>query len=820
MMSFSTNVASSAPGRGDTDVKPHVGPFFIIGLSVIALLCMGRGLFPGVVHAQQSTTVTLSGTIKDAASGMPLNGASVYVSELESGTTAQDDGMFSLQIREGRYTVRFNYVGYRSDTRTLNLRDDRELTVELQRKSIELDEVVVSDEASIRNIESIETGVARLEVRELEELPTFMGAVDIVRSLLLLPGVSTVGEGASGFNVRGGDVDQNLVLLDDAPVFYPSHLFGFFSPFNADVVQDVTLYRGGIPAQWGGRLSSVLDVEQRVGDFESYRMRGGVSPITSRLTIDGPIVKDRTSFLVGGRASYVNWLMDATNNENLASSEARFFDTNVGVNHRFGSNDELNTTGYYSFDDFTLVGDTSYTYTMAHATAEWKHIFSDKLLSRVTGVVSDYSYDVSDSDLSNAYTLSAGVRYHSLRGDVSWLPNDRHTIDAGISTKYYRIQPGGIVPESDQSSIRAFSLQNEHALSSAIYVNDEYALTEKVRIMGGLRISSYQRLGPGSILRFEPGQPRRVDTITKEEEFGTAEIISAFWGIEPRLAVRYKIDEANSFKASYNRTRQYLHLISNTTAASPVDVWRASDANLTPQTGDQLTLGYFRNFRLGQITSSVEGYYKWIQNVVDYKPGAELTLNPELSTDLLQGRGRAYGVEMMLNKRSGTHRGSISYTYSRSERKVNGPTPGQRISFGEWYPSNYDRPHELTVQYTYQETPRISWNFNFVYRTGRPATYPVSKFVIDNIPVANFSRRNQYRIPDYHRLDMSLRLDLEERKEEGWNGSWTVSVYNLYGRRNAYSVFFDREREGTVPQAYKLSVFGTIFPSLTYTFEY
>lgn len=818
-MSFYTEAASIAFVRSD-DLQSHLMPAFFACLGAITLLYLSLGLSPSAALAQQGNTVTLSGTIKDASTGTPLSGASVYVAALESGTTAGEDGAFSLQIESGQYTIRFDYVGYQSDTRTLDLRNDREITVELRRESIKLDEVVVDDEAAARNIESIETGVARLEVRELEELPTFMGAVDIVRSLLLLPGVSTVGEGAGGFNVRGGDVDQNLVLLDDAPIFYPSHLFGFFSPFNADVVEDVTLYRGGIPAQWGGRLSSVLDVEQKVGDYQSYNMRGGVSPITSRFTVDGPIVKDKTSFLVGGRVSYVNWLMNASGNEDLESSEAYFFDTNVGINQRIGKNNEINTTGYYSFDDFAVAGDTSYTYTMAHATAEWKHILSDELVTRVTGVVSNYSYDVSDSEPANSYTLSAGVRYHSLRGDVTWLPNERHTLDMGISTKYYRIQPGGIVPTSEQSAINEFNLQNEYALSSAVYVNDEYKLSDTWRLMGGLRVSSYQRLGPGSILRFENGQPRRIDTITEDETFGNGEIINTFWGIEPRLAVRYKIDGANSIKASYNRTRQYLHLISNTTAATPVDMWRTSDANLPPQTGDQVTLGYFRNFRDGKITTSIESYYKWIQNVSDYKPGAELALNPELSTELLQGRGRAYGVEMLLNKRAGIHKGSISYTYSRSERQVNGSMPEQRISFGEWYPSNYDRPHELTLQYTYQGDPRVSWNFNFVYRTGRPVTYPLSKFVIDDVSVANFSRRNQYRIPDYHRLDISLRLDLQERNEEGWNGSWTVSVYNAYGRRNAYSVFFDRQLEGSVPQAYKLSVFGTIFPSLTYTFEY
>lgn len=773
-------------------------------------------------QALGQNTVTLSGYVRDAANGTPLVGATVSIEALQRGTTTDSTGHYTLAVSPGTYDVRYNFLGYQEVVRTVSLTEDRSLTVELDRRAIDLEEVLVTGEAADRNVRSLETGVSRLEVKELEELPTFMGTVDIMRSLLLLPGVSTVGEGASGFNVRGGSVDQNLILFDDAPIFYTSHLFGFFSPFNADVVEDVTLYRGGIPAQWGGRISSVLDVEQKTGHMSEYHLRGGAGPISSRLTVEGPILDNRTSFVASGRVSYVNWLLDVVPDQDVKQSKANFYDANVGLNHRLSRRDQLSASGYRSYDRFRLAADTLFNWATTNATLKWKHLFNEKLFTQATGVLANYDFQIEGLPSEIAFTLDSEIRYRNLKTDLTWQPNDQHTIEAGASATYYRFNPGDLQPASEESNITPLAIEDDYALQTAFYLSDKVDLTDRLTLRGGVRYSLFNSLGPGTRYRFASDAPREPSTITDTLSFGAGDLIKRYGGFEPRFSLKYGLGANNSVKLSYNRMRQYLHRISNTTAVTPTDIWQPSTRHLTPQIGDQVSVGYFQNFSDNTIITSLEVYYKWIQNIKDYKPGAELLLNRLLITDLISGEGRAYGAELSIKKLTGELTGSLSYTYSRSEQRVTSTFPEERINFGRWYPTSYDRPHELTVQLRYQDEdePRVSWNFNFVYRTGRPITFPDSKFIVDGIPVAHFSTRNQHRIPDYHRLDLSLRLDLSRREERGWNGSWTFSLYNVYGRENAYSVFFDRKEGGTVPQAYKLSVFGSIFPSLTYTFEY
>lgn len=768
--------------------------------------------------AQGSDEPMLRGRITDAATNTPLIGATVTIPSLGTGTTTGPDGRYALSLPPGRYTVRVQFVGYVTASRTLDIQTDRTLDVALQRSTIDLDEILVTEERD--PIQSLETGVARLNVRDLEELPTFMGEADIIRSLMLLPGVSSVGEGAAGFNVRGGNVDQNLVLFDGSPVYYPSHLFGFFSPFSADVVSNVTLYKGGVPASYGGRASAVLDVEQKTGNLSEYHLRGGVGPITSRLMVEGPIVKERTSFLVGTRLSYVNWLLDLTGNQDLENSDAFFNDVNVGLTQRLGSRDELHITGYRAFDDFALA-DTTYTYATNNLAAEWKRVYNDELVTRVRGVVANYGLRMNDTEPANAFVLDTQVRTYKLTGDVNWIPSTRHALNAGVSSRYYAIEPARLRPDDPASSIKAFAQPEEYGLESALYLSDDITLTDRLKLRAGLRVSMFNQFGPASTLRFEDGLPRDRRTVVDTVQTSRGKIAETYWGLEPRLALRYTLTNASSLKLSYNRMRQYVHLLSNTTAITPLDIWHVSNRYREPQIGDQISAGYFRNFADGAFETSVEVYYKWLQNTIDFKPGTNLLVNTALSADLLQGVGRGYGLELLLRKPAGKYRGSLSYTYSRAERRVEGDTPEETISGGEWYPANFDRPHELSAAFTYTgEDPRVSWNFNFVYRSGRPVTFPVSKFVIEDISVANFSERNQFRIPDYHRLDLSLRLDLERRENRGWNASWTFALFNVYGRRNAYSIFFGRKDGGAVPQAYKLSVFGTVFPSLTYTFEF
>lgn len=788
----------------------------LVWLVVLVGVIMGLS---SVAHAQDEPQVVLTGTVTEASTGTPLVGATVAVPDLSKGATTDDAGRYRLSIPPGRHTVAVSFVGYVTERRTLPLRADTTLNVALARETIDLDEVLVTGEADA--VQSLNTGVETVEVQELEELPTFMGEVNIFRSLMQRPGVSSVGEGSAGFNVRGGDVGQNLVLFDGTPVFYPSHLFGFFSPFNSDVIADVTLYKGGVPASYGGRASAVLDVEQKTGHPTEYHGRGGVGPVTGRLMVEGPIVDGTTSFLVGTRLSYVNWLLDATGNEDLENSDAFFNDVNVGVTHRFGRQDELHVTGYRAFDDFVLA-DTTFNYTTQNVAVEWKHLFSDELVSRVKGTVADYGFEVRDAAPTNAFTLRNQVRSFDLSADLSWVPAETgHAVNAGASATYYDIDPATLRPDDPASPITAFAQPGEHGLETALYVSDDVTLTDRLKVRAGLRASMFNQFGPTTALAFENSAARTRATITDTLRTGRGSVAQTYWGLEPRLSVRYSLSDASSVKLSYNRMRQYLHLLSNTTAVSPVDVWHVSSRHRAPQIGDQVAAGYFRDLLDGRVQTSVEVFYKWLQDTVAFRSGADLLVNDALSTDLLQGIGRSYGLEVSLRKPGGRYSGSLNYTYSRAWRKVDGPAPAARINDGDWYPANFDRPHEVSAAFTYTGAdPRVSWNFNWVYRSGRPITFPASKFVVDGIPVANFSNRNEVRIPDYHRLDLSLRLDLERREKRGWNASWTFSVFNVYGRKNPFSVFFGRKDGGSVPQAFQLSVFGTVFPSLTYTFEF
>ena len=772
---------------------------------------------PNLVQGQ--TQGRLQGTVTDASTGAPLMGATVRVEGDDIGTTTDDRGVYELRLPEGTYTIVFDFVGYRQTTRTVDLSPNATADVSLEERQVSMSEVVVEGQTERDPLRTTTTGIARLEAARLERLPTFMGSPDIVRGLLAKPGVSSVSEGAAGFNVRGGNVGQNLVLFDGTPVYYSSHLFGLFDSFNADVVSDVTLHKSSIPARYGGRLSSVLRVEQKAGDRESIHLRGGVSPITSRLFVEGPIVQGKTSFVAGGRVSYVNWLLNASENSDLENSRASFHDVNLGVNHQFGPSDELDVTGYRASDDFALA-DTTFAYATNNASLKWRHLFSDRLFVETQALMGRYDLTIRDEEPADAFILESEIRTSGLRSDFTWDLRSMHTLKFGGTAKYFDIEPGTIQPDGSASTISPLKVQAEYGLESALYLSDEMTLTDQFAIEAGIRFSAYNQFGPSETLVFEDDSPRNARSVTDTVTTERGERAETYFGFEPRLSLRYSLSETRSLKASYDRTRQYLHLLSNSTAVAPTDVWQLSTRHRKPQTGDQIAVGYFQNFDGEAITSSVEVFYKWIQDAPVFKPGTEPLLNTSLSTDLLSGNGRAYGIEAEAEKTSGKYTGRISYTYSRTLRQVTGSTPGTRINRGDWYPASHDRPHELTARFTYTgDDPRAQWNFKFVYRSGRAITFPSSKFVVNGIPLANVTSRNQARVPDYHRLDLSLRLDLERRKKRGWNGSWTFSLFNAYGRRNVSAVFFGRDESGQ-PQAFSRSVLGTVFPSLTYTFEY
>ncbi|MDO6390565.1 TonB-dependent receptor [Pontibacter sp. BT731] len=775
----------------------------------------------GAAVAGQATEriVTLSGQVRNAKTGEPFIGATVLLVETGKGTVADEQGRYTLSVPAGNYTLRVRAMGMVEDQRRVSLQQSRTMHVELFEVSNQLREVEVSAKAPDHNVESLEMGVARLSIQEVRKMPNFLGEVDVLRSIITLPGVTTVGEGASGFNVRGGSIDQNLILQDQAPLFSSSHLFGFFSVFNPDMVQDVTLYRGGIPARYGGRISSVLDVELKEGNKKAPILSGGIGLLASRLMVEAPLLKDKASFVLGARGAYPGLAMRYVPDKAVRDSDGYFYDFNAKVDYTISAKDQLMVSGYLSRDGFRFGADTTYTWGTATGTARWNHTFNDKLLSSVTGVVGDYDYGVEAKTEPYSYTLDSEIKYKQLRADLNYEPSVRHKMGLGASSSWYEFSPGTLTPGSELSSLLPVHMPRERSVEAALYLDHEYTLSPRISVSYGLRYSSYYNLGPGDVYVYDPESPRRESTIIDTLSFSNGGVIQRYGNFEPRASLKISLGENSSVKLGYNRMAQYIHLISNTTAASPVDIWKTSNPHLRPQLGDQVALGFFKNLQDNTIELSAEAYYKKLHDLVEYKDGARLLLNSTLDADLLPGEGKAYGLELMVRRNSKKLTGWASYTYSRSLRRVNGPTPEERINNGNFFPANFDKPHDLSLVLNQQLTRLISMSANFTYSTGRPITYPESVSYIDGLLMVNYSDRNQHRIPDYHRLDLAFVIDGTNKRNANWVSSWAFSVYNVYGRKNPYSVFFKPAYGGTIPQAYRLSVIGSAVPAITYNFK-
>ena len=767
---------------------------------------------------------TISGYIKEAKTGEGIIGGTVYVEELKKGTATNQYGFYSITLPAGNYHIAFSYIGLKKERKHIILYSSGTFNMELSEKYIRLHEVIITSETEDLNITGVQMGKSSMNIKTIKTIPAFLGEVDVISSLMLFPAVSTVGEGAAGFNVRGGDVGQNLILLDDAPIFNSSHVFGFFSVFNPDAVKNATLYTGSIPAKYGGRLSSILDVKQNEGNLKEFTGKGGIGLVSSRLAIEAPIVKDKCSFIIAGRTTYSDWILQKVPDINVQNSAASFYDVTAKINYTFDNKNKLFLSTYLSDDKFRFGQDTTYNWGTANAVLKYNHIFGEKLFSDFTAVYSNYHYKAYNQPGINSFELEYGIAYKNLKADFTYFLQ-KHQLDFGVGTIWYGFQPGTLIPVSEDSNINPVFMEEEQSREMAIYINDEYKIGPKITIMYGLRYSLFHNLGPGNVYIYQDSIPKDPFSIIDTLQFSKGKVIKSYGGFEPRISVKLGIGPGSSVKLSYNRMRQYIHLISNTTAITPVDIWKTSNKYISPQIGDQITVGYFRNFAKNTIETSIEAYYKKTSNLVEYKDGANLLLNETLEADLLEGKGRAYGIELQAKKKTGRLTGWTSYVYSRSERQVNGEFDEEQINFGEYYPSNWDKPHNLKATGNYRITRRWSFAANFTYSTGRPFTAPYSKYRINsgkllhNISVAIFSQRNQYRIPDYHRLDISVTLGESHRKYRKWKGSWTFSVYNVYGRKNAYSVFYKDVNE-TLPMPYKLSILGVPFPSLAYNFTF
>ena len=775
-------------------------------------------LLPLFSWAQEE--VTISGYLTDESNGEGLIGASVYVEELKAGTITNVYGFYSLTLPKGTYNIKFSYIGYKPIKKEMVLEASITTSLELSTNSELLSEVVVTAEKEDQNIREVQMSVERMDIKVVEKIPQFLGEADIVKSLQLRPGVTSVGEGANGFNVRGGNIDQNLILLDESPVFSSSHLFGFFSVFNPDAIKDAQLYKGGIPARYGGRLSSVMDVRQREGNSKGFHGQGGLGILSSRLTLEGPIGDD-ISFLVSGRRSYADLFLKF--DEDLKDNQAYFYDLNAKINWKISPKDRLYLSGYFGEDVFGFGDDFRTSWGNVTGSLRWNHLFSDKLFSNFTAVYSDYGYSLGVPTGAQAFNWEAQIETAEFKADFTWYANPKNQVTYGVDAIRYHIAPGRAEGTGSESFFNVIEVPNEYAWHFAGYINNEQKIGDKITFAYGLRYAHFFNVGKTEVNIYEYGVPTVSDDIIETVQYDRNEVIADYGGFEPRIGFNYMINDSNSIKVSYMRNQQFIHLVSNTTSATPVDVWKPAGKYVDPGVSDQVAIGYFKNLKRNTYNISAEAYYKQMNDLLDYRNGAELLLNDNVETEFLSGKGTSYGLELMFEKKKGLFTGWIAYTLSRTELVVDGFTAGDYtttgVNYGEANPSNWDKTHDLTIVGMYQITDRWSGGANFIYTTGRPASYPEGRFNFDGKVAPIYRFRNEYRIPNTVRLDISATR--EGKKRENFETSWVFGVYNVLGRKNPYSVFFQPdENMPTITQAQQLSIIGIPVPAITWNFKF
>lgn len=764
---------------------------------------------------------TISGHIKDAETGEDLIGASIYVKEAESGAVTNVYGFYSLRMEIGSYTLRFSYIGYQTVEKEVDLKDNITLDIELSPKGELLKEVEVIAEAPDRNVKEAEMSVVKLDSKTISQIPSLMGEVDIIKALLLLPGVQTAAEGSSGFVVRGGGPDQNLVILDEATVYNAGHLLGFFSVFNNDAIKDVKLYKGDIPARYGGRLSSVLDVRMKDGNSKRFSGTGGIGIISSRLTLEGPIIKEKTSFIASGRRTYADLFLPLSSNEDIRDSKLFFYDFNAKVNHTFNEKNRLYASGYFGRDVFKnefaamRLGNQT-------ATLRWNHLFSMNLFSNFSFIYSKYKYGLgtASDDEANSFEWNSDLEDFGLKGDFNLYLNESNLLRFGITSLYHNFNPGVAEGKGDNSLFDEYVVPKSHGLESAIYLSNEHKFGTLLTLKYGIRLSTFSSIGSGTVYNFDNNYEKIDSTVYK-----SGEIYQTYWGLEPRIGLNYLLNESTSVKASWARTNQYIQVAQNSTAGTPLDIWFPASPNVKPQLSDQIAFGYFRNFKNNLLETSIEGYYKWMRNAIDFKDHAELLLNQELEGELRFGKAWSYGIETLLRINgiplvNGQFSGWISYTWSRTWRKF------PDINNGNVYPSPYDRPHDVSIVSNWDISPRWTVAANWVYSTGQPVTFPTGRAVVGGVILPIYSDRNAYRMEAYHRLDVSATLHGKKKPGRRWHHSWTLALYNAYNRHNTWSINFVQEQStsgssnrGYETYAEKTYLFG-IIPALTFNFKF
>ncbi len=772
-----------------------------------------------------SQNFTISGKVTNLFNGETLFGAEILTSDYKRGTTSNEYGFYSLTLPKGKYILIVNYLGFKPIREEIDLSKNIIWNIGLSEVENTLDEVVISSkEAKIRSkLKKPQMSVTQLSVKTIKQAPVLFGEVDILKTITLLPGVTTNGEGASGFNVRGGASDQNLVLLDEATIYNTSHLFGFFSVFNADAIKDINLYKGGIPAKYGGRVASVLDVRQKDGNNKTFHVNGGIGLISSRLAIEGPLKKDKASFLLAGRASYVNGFLKMASRDNRLA----FYDFNAKFSYEFDDNNKLFLSGYFGQDTFKLENFFDSSYGNNTFNLRWNHLFNPKLFSNLSFIYSNYNYGLNFNALE--FEWISGITDINLKYDLNYSISEKYKLNFGINFTKYNFNPGEVKPTSQTSSVNENILDKKYAYEPAVYAELEHKLTNKLKIRYGLRFSSFFRIGAQNYTIYQDDLPVVFNTDLgiyergipiDQESYADGEIISSFNGLEPRFSLAYELNSNTSLKASYQNINQYLHLISNTSSATPLDVWAPSGKYIDPQKSNQYAIGFFKNLKEEAYTLEIESYYKEVKNRIDYIDGADLVANEHIETEILPGESRAYGLEFLLRKNTGKLTGWFSYTLSKSEQKVVGRTPEETgINNGNWYNSAYDRTHDLSLTGSYKYNDKWRFGANFIFQTGRPTNYPSGQYVFEDLSIPIYVSRNAERLPAYHRLDVSATLTSRKNKNRKWKSEWVFGIYNVYGRKNAASITFQTNDDTGLNEAVRTSIFG-FMPGITYNFKF
>lgn len=763
-------------------------------------------------------TFTLTGYVKNNVTGEPIPNLVISVPNKNINAVSDIDGYYSIKLPLGVNNLEIKSLGienlkkkiiiYSNGTYNFKLAEDLEL----------LDEVVI-DADKDKNVKEAITGITQIQIKDIKTIPLVLGERDVLKVATTLPGISTAGEGASGFNVRGGKADQNLMLLDNAVIYNPTHFFGIFSALNPYTTGSLDIYKGSIPAQYGGRLSSVFEIGTKNGNTEKFSGEGAVGPVTSNLTLEIPVVKEKSSLIIGGRGTYSDWILKRLDEESLKNSEASFYDVIAKYHHQINENNNIETTGYYSKDVFSISSDSTFSYSNALFSFKWNHTFSEKSKGSLIIANSNYDYNIEfDGNANRNFDLNYKVQETEAKILMNYKLNEQHAFDYGISSKLYNNTPGNIKPKDTESLVTPTNIQDEKALESAIFISDNFDVSKNFSINLGLRYSFYAFLGETTQNIYIDGLPKNDATLIESKTYGNNEVVETYGGPEVRVSARYSFTPSFSVKASYNNNYQFIHTLTTNTTASPTDTWKLSDSNIKPQQANQFSLGLFKNIDGNTYELSLEGYYKLQDNILDYKVGADLLLNEKIETEVLQGEGKAYGVELLIKKNKGKLNGWVGYTYSRSLIKLDSEFNEERVNNGDFFPSNYDKPHDFSLVANYKLTKRYSFSMNFIYQTGRPVTFPVGNYEFNNSQYVFYSNRNEFRIPDYYRLDLGINIEGNHKIKKLAHSFWNISVYNVLGRNNPYSVFFVTEN-GEI-KAYQSSIFSVPVPTITYNFRF